>query len=139
MKKLLFVVPVILIGTLVMSCNQNPTYNQEVLISQTITINPPLENLQGNQFSSIPIGSFVWLGSSNSSPLDSLISDDYIVSTGSNLQGAVQLLNNSNPSLCHLVTIYTYLDESLYDTRQYEMGVQSCDNGSQNSYNIIIP
>ena len=146
MKKLLFVVPVLLL----FGCGNNSNNNNQMVISVRVQVSPPLQsgvstvNGTSNMLAISVVGGKVWSGNLETQSISELHSDDYLTYTG-NLPVAVTL-SNYYDLICRTVSIDTYVDGNIFDSRVAEMGYQSlgvsptvCQDGMQVSYNLIIP
>lgn len=145
MKKLLFAP----LALLILSCGNNSNNNSQIVISVRAQVSPPLQpGVSSNGTSnvltlSVP-GGKVWSGNLESQSISELHSDDYLTYPG-NLSVGVTL-GNYYDLICRTVSIDTYVDGNVFDSRLVELGTQSqglspsyCQNGIQVSYNLIIP
>ena len=146
MKKLLFAP----LALLILSCGNDPNNNNnQIVISVRAQVSPPLQSgVSSNGTSntltlSVP-GGKAWSGNLESQSISELHSDDYLTYPG-NLPVTITLTNYYD-LICRTVSIDTYVDGNVFDSRLVELGSQSlglsptfCQDGIQVSYNLIIP
>lgn len=146
MKKTLFILA---IGLLTCSCGSGNQNNQQRIISYEVEINPPLQNgITNNTYNMMGVAvaggfGFSWNGANESVPLSTKQGDDFLWYSG-NLPIIISLVNTTD-LVCRTINIDIYVDGSLFDSRSYLMGtdnlsgVNGCDDGTNLSYNLIIP